>query len=213
MLKIYHIRPLLLVFILLLTSCAVHQPIDQDGHTLSKDTFRQSNQQSKILRDQALQQLKETQPDAYQFYLHACVAEIQGEPEVAIEAYHNAMQEDPENSFLLTSLGLAYLRNEDIIPARRYLLKAVNLKPDDYQSHLGLGYIYLQDQQFKSAVAQIEVSLQLLPTLEGVYLLAKVEEAQGHFQKAKQLYQTVVQVDRRGQLGEAAATHLRSLSK
>jgi len=105
------------------------------------------------------------------------------------------------------------LRNEDIIPARRYLLKAVSSDPGYYKSKLGLGYIYLQTQQWQKAVIQLEDSLELLETVEGTFLLGKAKQAQGDFQQARQLYQAVVRVDGGGKLGKAAATLLRSLSR
>ncbi len=212
-LKIYHIHPLFLIFILLLTSCAMNPAVDQNSQVLTKDKLKAENQQGKILYDQRLQQLAETYPEAYVLYKQAHAAEARGEMNLAIETYHKAMQQAPENGFLLTGLGMAYLRNEDLVPARRYLLKAVSFDPDYYKSRLGLGYIYLQNQQFKLAAIQLEASLQLLETLEGTYLLGKAEEGNRNFQKAQQLYQAVILADKKSKLGKAAAIRLRSLSK
>jgi len=212
-LKIYHIHPLLLVFILLLTSCAVNQTVDPKDVIQTSDEFEQGMYRAKVLYDQAVQKLRKTDPEAHRFYHQAHTAEVNGELVIAIEGYHKAIQKAPENELLLTTLGMAYLRNEDIIPARRYLRKAVSFNPGDYKPRLGLGYIYLHNQQFKAAVNQLELSLKLLPTLEGTFLLGEAEEAQGNLSRAKQLYQTVVQVNKNSKLGKSAATRLRSLSE
>ncbi len=205
---------LLLGLIFFLCSCAVNPSADLN-HSVSINVVstEQETQLNRMLQKQALQQLAETQPDARLLYEQAHAAEAQGDLNTAIELYHKAMQQAPENGFLLTSLGLAYLRNEDIIPARRYLLKAVSSDPGYYKSKLGLGYIYLQTQQWQKAVIQLEDSLELLETVEGTFLLGKAKQAQGDFQQARQLYQAVVRVDGGGKLGKAAATLLRSLSR
>ena len=211
--KTYHIYPLLLVFILFLTSCAKSPMIEQDDLMPERVTIQQEIRLARILHDQALQKLRETHPEAYTLYEQARTAESQGELNIAIETYHKAMQQAPENGLLLTGLGMAYLRNEDIVPARRYLLKAVKLDPDYYKSRLGLGYIYLQNRQLPKAITQLEKSLQLLPTIQGTFLLGEAEEAQGNLLRARELYQVVVQTDKNGKLGKTATTRLRSLSK
>jgi len=206
-------HPLFFVLLLFLTSCAVKPPAEQNDLISKKVTIQQEIHLGRILHDQALQQLEEAHPQAYVLYEQARAAESQGKLDIAIETYHKAMQEAPEHGLLLSSLGMAYLRREDMIPARRYLLKAVSFDPNYYKSRLGLGYIYLQNRQLQKAITQLEASLQLLPTLEGTFLLGEAEEAQENFTRARQLYQTVVEVDKNSQLGETAANRLRSLSK
>ena len=205
---------LLLSFVFLLSSCAV-SPITDHNHSGSMNVVstEQETQFNRILKKQALQQLGETQPEARLLYEQAHAAEAQGDLKTAIELYHKAMQQAPENGFLLTSLGLAYLRIEDTIPARRYLLKAVRYDPSYYKPKLGLGYIYLQGQQLQKAVNQLEGSLQLLTTVEGTFLLGQAKQALGDLPRARQLYQAVVKADGNGKLGKTAATLLRSLPR
>ncbi|MBN1958276.1 MAG: M48 family metalloprotease [Desulfuromonadales bacterium] len=150
---------------------------------------------------------------AYELYDRAQEAEVNGQLDAAIELYHKAMQSAPDHGLLLTSLGMAYLRKEDKVPARRYLLKAVNADSGYFKSRMGLGYIYLENHQAAEAAEQLETSIKLLPTVEGTYLLAEAEEQQGHLPRARDLYQTVVQADRDGKLGQSAAVRLRSMSK
>lgn len=211
--KTYHIYPLVLVFILLVASCAKSPMPEQDDLTPHRVTLQQEVRLGRILHEQALQQLRETHPEAYTLYEQARTAESQGQLEIAIETYHKAMQQAPESGLLLTGLGMAYLRKEDIVPARRYLLKAVRSDPDYYKSRLGLGYIYLQNRQFPKAISQLEASLRLLPTTQGRFLLGEAEAAQGNLPRARELYQAVVLTDKNGKLGTTAATRLRSLAK
>ena len=206
-------KPLFLIILLFLTSCAVDPSTDRNDLSAPRVTIQQEVQMGRIVYEQALQQMKEAHPEAYVLYEQARVAEGKGELDTAIEIYHKSMQQAPENGLLLASLGMAYLRKEDIVPARRYLLKAISFDPDYYKPRLGLGYIYLQNRQLEKAVTQLESSLQLLPTVEGTFLLAEAKEAQGDVPKARQLYLTVVKADRNSNLGKVAANRLRELPK
>lgn len=151
--------------------------------------------------------------EAYKLYDQAKVAEKNGQIDLAVEMYHKAMQQAPDHGLLLTALGMAYLRKEDMVPARRYLIKSVNADPDYFQSRMGLGYIYLTNGRSADAAQQLIKSVKLLPTVQGVFLLAEAEADQGNKSKAAQLYQAVVQADSNGKLGKEAAQRLRSLNQ
>lgn len=151
--------------------------------------------------------------DAYRLYDQAKVAEQNGQIDLAVEMYHKAMQQAPDHGLLLTSLGMAYLRKEDLVPARRYLIKAVNADPDYFQSRMGLGYIYLANGRSVDAAKHLAESVKLLPTVQGTFLLAEAEADQGHSRKAAALYQAVVQADINGKLGKEAAQRLRKLNQ
>jgi len=161
---------------------------------------------------QAIAPLVETRA-AYDLYDQARELEAKGQLDVAIETYHRAMQQAPEHGLLLNGLGMAYLRKDDFIPARRYLIKAVNVDPDYYQSRMGLGYIYLQNKNPAEASAHLKKSLELVPTVQAAYLLGEAEEAQGNLVQARQLYQAVAQADANGKLGQAAAAKLARLGQ
>ena len=149
---------------------------------------------------------------AYALYDQARKLEGGGQFEAAIETYHKAMQQAPQHGLLLTALGMAYLRQEDLIPARRYLLKAVNVDPAFYRSRMGLGYIELQHKQPAKAAEQLKKSLKLMPTVQAAYLLGEAEEDQGRLAQARNLYQAVVRADT-GKLGRAAAARLKRLGR
>lgn len=137
--------------------------------------------------------------------------ERNGQLAAAIALYHRALLEAPDQALILSSLGLAYLRSEDLVPARRYLIKAVNLEPAYYQSRLALGYIYLQKKAYQKALQQLEAGFKLFPTLEGGYMLAEAREHSGDQKGARQLYLDVVKADAAGKLGRNAAERLRTM--
>ena len=142
--------------------------------------------------------------ESFRLYNQGRQLERKGQFAQAIAIYHQALQVAPEDALILAGLGLAYLRTEDMVPARRYLLKAVNLQGDYAKTRLGLGYLYLQKWQYAQAVNQLEASLRLLPTVEGAFLLAEAQQNIGQKVKARDLYRIVASVDQEGKLGRLA---------
>lgn len=150
--------------------------------------------------------------EAYELYDRARELEANGQLDAAIETYHKAMQQAPEHGLLLNGLGMAYLRKDDYIPAKRYLIKAVNADSGYYQSRMGLGYLYLKDNRPEEAAPHLRASLGLMPTAQAAYLLGETEEALGNPDKARQLYQAVAEADN-GKLGQAANAKLQRLGQ
>ncbi len=161
---------------------------------------------------QAIAPLKQTK-GAYELYDQARQLEANGQQLQAIETYHKAMQQAPEHGLLLAGLGMAYLRNEDLVPARRYMIKAVAADDNYYVSRMGLGYINLQNKDSRQAATHLEASLRLAPTVQAAYLLGEAEEANGDLAKARELYRAVAQADRSGKLGQAASAKLQRLGQ
>lgn len=147
----------------------------------------------------------------YDLYDEARRLEAQDNLAGAIEAYLKALEAAPNEGLIYTGLGLASIKAGDVNPARRYLLKAVQLQDDYYQSHLGLGYVYLQKGENAAAVKALERSMKLLPTLQGGFLLAEGYEKTGQTQKALELYRAVADADPKGKLGQAAAERVQAL--
>jgi predicted Zn-dependent protease len=150
---------------------------------------------------------------AYELYDQARRLEAKKQLDSAIATYHKAMQAAPEQGLLLSGLGMAYLRKEDLIPAKRYLIKAVQADADYYQSQMGLGYIYLQNKNAKKAAPHLETSLHLMPTQQSAFLLAEAEESLGNLRKARELYQAVAKAAPGSKLGRVAATRLQKLGR
>jgi predicted Zn-dependent protease len=149
--------------------------------------------------------------ESFRLYNQGRQLERKGQFAEAIATYHQALQVAPEDALILAGLGLAYLRTEDMVPARRYLLKAVNLQGDYAKSRLGLGYLYLQKWQYAQALNQLEESLRLLPTVEGAFLLGEAQQNIGQQDKARDLYRIVASVDLEGKLGRLAEQRLTAL--
>lgn len=148
---------------------------------------------------------------AYELYDEARRLEARNQLPQAIATYQQALQAAPNESLIHTRLGLASLKADDLVPARRYLLKAVELDGNFYESRMGLGFVYLQRGEHAAAVRELEQSMKLLPTLQGAFLLAESYEKTGERQKALNLYRNVAEADPNGRLGKAAAERVRVL--
>lgn len=169
------------------------------GLALAPDPFRE-----------ATARLRKVQP-GYELYEEARRLEVQDSLAAALETYHRALEAAPNEALIYTGLGLASLKAGDLNPARRYLQKAVQLDGGYYRSHLGLGYVYLQKGENLAAVKAAERSVELLPTLQGGFLLAEGYEKTGRRQQALELYREVAGADPGGRLGRAAAEKVRTL--
>jgi beta-barrel assembly-enhancing protease len=147
----------------------------------------------------------------YELYNEARRLEIKNDLKEAVATYLQAAAAAPEESLILAGLGMAYLKAEDFNSARLYLARSVDLQGGYYYSRMGLGYVYLQQGEYKRAVQELEASMKLLPTLQGDYLLAEGYEKMGQRQKALVLYREVAQADPKGKLGQAAVERVQAL--
>jgi len=161
---------------------------------------------------QATAHARELEP-GYELYEQARKQEAQGDLRGAIATYLEAAARAPDQPLILTGLGMAYLKAEDLTSARQHLSRAVQLDPDYYQSRMGLGYVYLDQGRTELAVTHLQQSLELLPTGQGAFLLAEGYAKQGKKQQAHELYMEVAKADPNGQLGKAAANRALALER
>jgi len=156
---------------------------------------------------EVIRYVHETEP-GYQLYSQAQFQEAAGEPNLAIQTLHEALKSAPDEALIHAEIGLAYLRQEDLLSARRYFKQAIALDSDYYQSHLGLGYVYLKRDEYSSATTSLERSRELLATTQALYLLGEAFYGSGQSDKAVESYREVVEADPGGRLGQAAAKRL-----
>jgi len=161
---------------------------------------------------QATLRVRQLEP-GYEMYEQGRKQEARGDLRGAIATYLNAAALAPDQALIMTGLGMAYLKADDLQSARHHLERALQLGPGYYQSHMGLGYIYLEQGQTEHAVTQLQQSMELLPTGQGAFLLAEGFAKQGKKQQAYELYQQVAKADPNGQLGQTAAARAQALGQ
>ncbi len=129
----------------------------------------------------------------------------------AIALYEQAVRKAPEQALLQSALGMAHLKNNSHDEAKKCLARAVHLDADYYESHLGLGYLYLKENNPALAREHLQKSMKLMPTLGSAFFLAESYEKTGEIAKAQVLYGQVAAADPGGNLGRSAAARSRAL--
>jgi len=65
----------------------------------------------------------------------------------ATHFFNSALALEPTNPVLATELAKTYFNNNDIINAKKYFIKAIELKPDYYEAKFYLAKVYLKDKK------------------------------------------------------------------
>jgi tetratricopeptide (TPR) repeat protein len=147
----------------------------------------------------------------YALYDQAQKLEEQGQLPRAIAVYLQAATAAPDQALILTALGTAYLKADDLTAGQQHLSRAVQLDGQYYRSRMGLGYLLFEQEDYPRAVRELEASMALLPTLQGAYLLASAYEGNRQIGQAVEMYQAVVKASPDSRLGKAAAERLKEL--
>ncbi len=145
---------------------------------------------------------------SYELLANAQKIERADDQEQAIATYLQAVATTSDEPRILGSLGLSYLRDGQLQPARRYLEKTVKLQPNYYRTQMGLGYLYLQQGKLRQANQALAISVRLLPTTENLFLLAETREKSGDIEGAMLLYRLVAEFDHGSKLGRTSASRL-----
>ncbi len=182
-----------------LPSVASHSPAELSPVGLEPVTFDEFR--SKLLATQS----------GFQQYQQALQLEKQGSADEAIGLYLQAAAAAPNEELLLTGLGLAYMRHEDLVAARQHLTRASRLNSRYYHPQLGLGYIYLQQNNFLQAEEHLRRSQTLLPTALGGYFQARLLEETADIPAAIAEYRDVVRYFKESQMGRLAEKRILEL--
>ncbi len=129
----------------------------------------------------------------------------------AISLYERAVHKAPQQALLNNAVGMAYLKDNNPVQAKKYLSKAVQLDGEYHESHFGLGYLHLRENNPALAKEHLQKSMKLMPTLGSAFFLAESYELTGEPAKAQTLYGQVAEADPRGKLGRSAAARYRAL--
>jgi FimV-like protein len=91
------------------------------------------------------------------------LAARQGNTDAAIQAFHHALQMDPEHAIALLNLGNAYRQEKDWPEAELALKHALTLNPDDPEANYSLGMVYAQQNDTHRAHEYLEKALAARP--------------------------------------------------
>jgi hypothetical protein len=111
--------------------------------------------------------------------------EEKGLPDQAIEYYEKALSLDPQYSYALNNIAIAFIEKDLLDEAIDKFKEALTIEPDNPEIHINLGRAYNKKHFSKEAIAEYTVALQLKPDiphardeLAKIYMdLGKVDEA------------------------------------
>ncbi|MCH9609224.1 MAG: Cell division coordinator CpoB [Chlamydiales bacterium] len=96
----------------------------------------------------------------------------------AIGLLRELLLENPEDPYILYSLGRAYYSHGDKREAEPLLKKSLSINPDNADAHLFLGLIYEQSDRKEEAEKEFQAVLKLIPDYEDAKLaLERIEES------------------------------------
>ncbi|KAF6128970.1 Bardet-Biedl syndrome 4 [Phyllostomus discolor] len=116
---------------------------------------------------------------------------LEGNLDKAIEIYKKAVEFSPENTELLTTLGLLYLQ------AISCLKRANYLAPFDWKILYNLGLVHLTMQQYASAFHFLSAAINFQPKMAELYMLLAVALTNlEDTENAKRAYAEAVHLDK-----------------
>jgi tetratricopeptide (TPR) repeat protein len=93
--------------------------------------------------------------EALDWYLKGNELSRQGQFEQAVEAYHQAIQINPDATGPFYNLGLAYKHLKQYDRASAAFESALRLEPDNMNIHLSLGNIYNRMERWSQAIGHL----------------------------------------------------------
>lgn len=103
----------------------------------------------------------------------------------ALDRYREAVDRQPEQAPLHSSIGRVYLIQRDYPAAESSLRRSIQLDGEFFEPHFLMGVLRYQQRDYRGAIPELSRSMDLLPTKQGAAYLSKSYEAIGDKQNAK----------------------------
>ena len=107
-----------------------------------------------------------------------------GEYEAAIDAIQRGLEHNPDEAFLLASLGSTYARMGRFEKADAYLQQAITLQPDNAFAYSWLAIIYLHIKRYDDMIAACQREIEIGDNHSARRLLGYVYDRQGRYDEA-----------------------------
>ena len=107
-----------------------------------------------------------------------------GEYEAAIDAIQRGLEHNPDEAFLLASLGSTYARMGRFEKADAYLQQAIALQPDNAFAYSWLAIIYLHIKRYDNMITACQREIEIGDDHSARRLLGYVYDRQGRYDEA-----------------------------
>lgn len=133
--------------------------------------------------------------DSIQF-INAYISYLNEEYDESKNILHNLILKDPENPFLLNSIGRVYFCLKDIQLGKTYLQKSIDLDNESAIAYNNLANIYSEEENYEKAIEYYEKSIELdNQYLHPIQNIGRVLMILGENQKAIEAFEKVIQID------------------
>lgn len=156
----------------------------------------------------AIAQIKKDD-DAYKQYDAAIKKAVDGDLSGALNLIDSAIKKQGDEALFHATRGQILMSQKQYADAESAFLKAKQVNPDYYLSHLGLGLSAYQNKRMSAAKTHLLASAKLLPTQTAIYHLGEAELALGNTEAAIGYFQSAAQQG--GELGNKAQAKLDAL--
>lgn len=147
--------------------------------------------------------------DAYKQFDSAVKKAVDGDLPGALGLIDKAIKQQPDESLFHATRGQILLAQKRYSNAESAFLKAKQINPDYYLSHLGLGLGAFHNKRMSAAKTHLLASAKLLPTQTAIFHLGEAELALGNTEQAIAYFQSAAQQG--GELGGKAQARLDAL--
>ncbi len=120
----------------------------------------------------------------------------QGNHVRALEAYTEALEDDPENVHILINMGKTYMEMQDMGRAVKTLEKAAKIAPEYAPASLNLGIALFKAERMEQARKSLEKALDLDPeNVAALLYLAEISAKNGETEKARSYLERALKID------------------
>jgi tetratricopeptide (TPR) repeat protein len=102
----------------------------------------------------------------------------------SVKAFAQALALEPTNPALASELAKAYVNNNDLVNAKKYFYKALELKSDYYEAKFALAKAYLKEKKDSEALVLLEELAHQIYDTEVYYELGRFYYNHGQIDKA-----------------------------
>ena len=128
----------------------------------------------------------------------------------AIEAYENALTQNPNYVEAMINLANIYYARRELTRGRQLLERTVQLSPNNHTIYYNLGNLYDEVAELEKCIQSYQKALELQPEYEpALFNLALIYERLGLVGKAEILWRQYLAVEPLGEWAEIAREHLR----
>jgi Flp pilus assembly protein TadD len=108
----------------------------------------------------------------------------------------DVVRKSPHKARGYDNLGVVLQGKGNLLRAREYFEKAIELSPDAIEGYVNLGFLFEQQKDYEKAIAQYEKAISLHPTVPEPFInLGRLYGTTGNYEKATEYFNAALKMD------------------